>query len=649
MAPAVLRRTALLVPLAAAAVVVWWLARPAADGPRELGADSTAPPRASPLPEEAMAPAGMVYVDVAGAKVGTAPEEVLKLARGRKEVLTILMYETPVHDPKLVPYFLDKYEVTNAQYHKFLEDTGRITVFQTGSAALGTLEEVARQYAHEGRETAAAKGDHRSWGQIYELNKAALNEKLPDLKGAKAQFRNAALPPGIALKVYLWRLPQTWFQTSGTLEGNAAPDHPVRDVSYTEAEAFAEWAGKHVMTEAEYEWAARGPEGRSYPWGREWIESDGAGGTRVFERRCNWGESSPKDAAYKPTTVAVTALPEGQSWCGAFHLLGNVAEWTSSWFEAYPGWNGSTDPRVNFYSAYQGTFARVIRGASCADGERVALRSAYRDFVGGGRLKPPTPDHSFEYVGFRCAYYLTVGRDRLQSTIAKVLRPKKIRPEQIAADRFAGAVATRFAPKNATVKNHVYVTGRAHTMLFVPVKHLFTDGKKRAPATTVAELLKLNPTTLDPAQEAVILGVIRTDVPLKVKVKDPKFVPPAEAAGAGRRERDRKDAVPHPIVPGTLEPDTYLLGLSRGQVGFYRSNLDLVAYVDQTPYVKQPKLKKGEAVPATSLTVDADVDLVTLSFFVAYGGKGSTDEEGVTFTFAMNAETGAMEKAGSWR
>jgi hypothetical protein len=345
----------------------------------------------------------------------------------------------------------------------------------------------------------------------------------------------------------------------------------------------------------------------------------------------------------------VTALPEGQSWCGAFHLLGNVAEWTSSWFEAYPGWNGSTDPAVNFYSSYQGTFARVIRGASCADGERVVLRSAYRDFVGGGRLKPPTPDHSFEYVGFRCAYYLTVGRDRLQSTIAKVLRPKKIRPEQIATDRFAGAIATRFAPKNGTVENHVYVTGRSHTVLFVPVKKLFTDEKHKAPANTVAELMKLNPQTMDPAQEAVILGVIRTDVPLKVKVKDPKFVPPAEAAGSGRREGRKKEEVAHPIVPGTLEPDTYLLGLSRGQVGFYRSNLDFVAYVDQNPDIKQPKLKKGEAAPPSTLTVDADVDLVTLSFFVAYGGKGSNDEEGVTFTFAMNGETGALEKAGSWR
>ena len=71
---------------------------------------------------------------------------------------------------------------------------------------------------------------------------------------------------------YLRALPEHWFESSALLEGDAGPDMPVCSVSYLDAAAFAEWAGKHVPTEEEWEWAARGPEARAYPWGSDWTE-----------------------------------------------------------------------------------------------------------------------------------------------------------------------------------------------------------------------------------------------------------------------------------------------------------------------------------------------------------------------------------------
>ena len=64
----------------------------------------------------------------------------------------------------------------------------------------------------------------------------------------------------------------------------------------------------------------------------------------------------------------VEDLPEGRSWSGCYHMLGNVAEWTSSWFNRYPGWIQIGDTKnENPYLAYEGDYVRVIRGASCAD------------------------------------------------------------------------------------------------------------------------------------------------------------------------------------------------------------------------------------------------------------------------------------------
>jgi len=93
-------------------------------------------------------------------------------------------------------------------------------------------------------------------------------------------------------------------------------DHPVTHVSCADAEAYAAWAGARLPTFEEWERAVRGDDGRLFPWGDE-----------IDRPRCNTAELGAGG------TTPVGAFPEGVSPFGCYDMLGNVWEWTSTWYD----------------------------------------------------------------------------------------------------------------------------------------------------------------------------------------------------------------------------------------------------------------------------------------------------------------------------
>lgn len=169
----------------------------------------------------------------------------------------------------------------------------------------------------------------------------------------------------------------SWIHNWGGLDR-----HPIVDVSWAGAKAYAEWAGVSMTTEAQWEYAARGPEGYNFPWPclalptNPWYGWDAT-------KYANYYNSENVEISTWP----VGSFPDDSSWCGVMDMAGNVAEWCVDWYDKYSN-SPVTDPTGPTFGTN-----RIVRGG--------CWRSKDGDGRGADR-GTTTPEYYTEITGFRC-------------------------------------------------------------------------------------------------------------------------------------------------------------------------------------------------------------------------------------------------------
>lgn len=283
--------------------------------------------------------------------------------------------EYPKHKVKLSGFWIDITEVTNAQFRKFTEATGYLT-------------------------TAEQKPDWEELKKQVPPGTPKPHDSL--LTAASLVFKptEEAVPLNDYSQWWLWEKGASWKHPHGPKSDIIGKDHfPVVHISYFDALAYCQWAGKRLPTEAEWEMAARGGlKNNIYPWGNESIAAGKA-------KANSWQGAFPyhntlTDSFYY--AAPVKSFPA--NGYGLYDMAGNVWEWCSDYYDHHyyktttkaAGVLNPKGPAVTADPDEPYAIKHVIRGGSflCND----SYCSGYRV----ARRMRTTEDSGMEHLGFRC-------------------------------------------------------------------------------------------------------------------------------------------------------------------------------------------------------------------------------------------------------
>lgn len=290
--------------------------------------------------------------------------------------------ERPAHPVRVSGFWMDVHHVTNAEFRRFVEATGYVTTAEQkprwedlkpqlppGTPRPDDSLLVPGAMVFVGTETEVSLRDYTRWWRF--------------VAGAD------------------WRHPQG---PGSNIDGK--DDHPVVQVSYDDAQAYARWAGKRLPTEAEWELAARGGlEQATYTWGNE-LAPNGQAMANIWDTRQQQPFPVVKDEKVQVGTTAVGSFsPNGY---GLYDMAGNVWQWTADWYRADAfqtqaryrepvqdpaGPADSFDPDDG--NVPQGAPKRVTRGGSflCSDTYCISYRASAR--------RGTDPFNGMSHLGFR--------------------------------------------------------------------------------------------------------------------------------------------------------------------------------------------------------------------------------------------------------